>query len=96
MKPYPGDPGEIEGALEVTAYQVWGRVFAHLAAALAHKGPVLISGYDTTLYNDMLRGWHREETACYSQTASKKREVLWMNFEPMGQMRIEEILGVML
>ena len=30
---YPGDPGEIEGALEGTAYQVWGRVFAQLAAA---------------------------------------------------------------
>ncbi|MDO5345319.1 MAG: DNA adenine methylase [Lachnospiraceae bacterium] len=56
-----------------------------LDALLAHKGPVLISGYDSDLYNDRLQGWHREETICYSQTASRKREVLWMNFRPEGQ-----------
>ena len=52
---------------------------------LAHKGPVLLSGYDNTLYNDRLRSWQREETACYSKVCSKKREILWMNFEPMNQ-----------
>lgn len=66
-----------------------------LETAKAHKGPVLISGYESNLYNDMLQGWYREETICYSQTCSKKREVLWMNFEPMGQMSIEDIPGVM-
>ncbi|WP_317347203.1 hypothetical protein [Blautia argi] len=54
----------------------------------AHKGPVLISGYDSKLYNDMLQGWHREETTCYSQVCSKKKEVLWMNFEPDKQMSL--------
>ena len=44
------------------------------------KGPVLISGYDSELYNDSLHDWYRVETDCYSQIASKKREVLWMNF----------------
>ena len=29
-----------------------------------------------------LRGWHREEAVSYSQIASRKTEVLWMNFEP--------------
>lgn len=59
-----------------------------LDAALAHKGPVLISGYDNDLYNDRLKGWHREERTCYSQVASRKREVLWMNFEPDGGKRL--------
>lgn len=59
-----------------------------IEVAKAHKGPVLISGYDTELYNDMLVGWHREETTCYSQVCSKKREVLWMNFEPVRQMEL--------
>lgn len=54
----------------------------------AHKGPVLISGYDSKLYDDMLQGWHREETTCYSQACSKKREVLWMNFEADKQMSL--------
>lgn len=66
-----------------------------LETAKAHKGPVMISGYETDLYNDMLRDWYREETTCYSQVCSKKKEVLWMNFQPAGQMRIEYIEGVM-
>ncbi len=60
-----------------------------LDVALAHKGPVIISGYDNELYNDRLHNWHREETTCYSQVCSKKREVLWMNFEPLGQLTLE-------
>ena len=56
-----------------------------LDVLLAHKGKVILSGYDSDLYNDRLAGWHREETICYSQVCSKKREVLWMNFEPEAQ-----------
>ncbi len=56
-----------------------------LEALTAHKGPVLLSGYDSPLYNDWMGGWHREEAISYSQTASKRTEVLWMNFEPEGK-----------
>lgn len=63
-----------------------------LDAALEHKGPVLLSGYDNDLYNIRLKGWHREETTCYSQTHSKTNEILWMNFEPARQMQIEEFM----
>lgn len=59
-----------------------------LKILLQHKGAVLISGYDTELYQDMLRGWKRRETISYSQVCSKKKEVLWMNFEPFGQMEL--------
>lgn len=57
---------------------------------LVHRGPVLLSGYESDLYNNRLRGWHREETVCYSQVCSKKREILWMNFEPDRQMSLFE------
>lgn len=67
-----------------------------LDALLAHKGSVLLSGYDSKLYNDRLQGWHREETTSYTQLSSKRREILWMNFEPSGQqMNIASIPGVM-
>jgi len=56
-----------------------------LDALLDHRGPVLLSGYDSPLYRDSLRSWHREEAVSYSQIASRKTEVLWMNFEPEGQ-----------
>ena len=58
---------------------------------LAHKGPVLLSGYDNELYNDRLGLWHRKETISYSQVCSKKREVLWMNFEPNEQLTIFDL-----
>ncbi len=62
-----------------------------LDAAVQHKGPLLISGYDTELYDDTLKGWHREETLCYTLSRSKKKEVLWMNFKPQGkQMTLED------
>lgn len=59
-----------------------------LDVLLVHKGPVLISGYDSPLYNNKLKGWHREEAVSYSQVGSRKKEVLWMNFEPAGQMKM--------
>ena len=39
-----------------------------LDVSLAHKGPVMISGYDNDLYNTRLKGWHREEATCYTQS----------------------------
>lgn len=53
-----------------------------LGTLLQHKGYVIISGYDTDLYNSMLNGWEKRETTAYSQVCSKKREVIWMNYEP--------------
>ena len=53
-----------------------------LDALLNHKGPVIVSGYDNDMYENQLRGWHREEKTAYSQIASRKQEVIWMNFEP--------------
>ena len=62
-----------------------------LDVLLAHKGSVLLSGYDSDLYNARLRGWRREEAVSYSQAASRKTEILWMNFEPGGQMKLDGI-----
>lgn len=53
-----------------------------LDVLIEHKGPVILSGYDNEMYKNRLRGWHREEKTAYSQIASRKQEVIWMNFEP--------------
>ena len=66
-----------------------------LEALLRHKGPVLISGYDTKLYQDVLCNWERRENVCYSQVCSQKKEVLWMNFKPVNiQMSFEDFGGL--
>lgn len=65
-----------------------------LKALLKHKGPVLISGYDTDLYNEMLKGWTKVQNVYYSQTHSKKCEVLWMNFKPDNvQVNLFDFMG---
>ena len=53
-----------------------------LDTLLKHSGPVILSGYENELYNCKLKDWYHEETTCYSQVATKKREVLWMNYNP--------------
>ncbi len=56
-----------------------------LEILLEHKGPVIISGYETGLYNKMLEGWNRYETTVYSQVCSKKREFIWMNYDLLNK-----------
>lgn len=59
-----------------------------LEALKAHKGPAIISGYDSDLYNTELRGWYKDGRTSFTQTASRRKEIIWMNFEPVGQMDI--------
>ena len=56
-----------------------------LKALIKHKGYVVLSGYDTDLYNDMLKNWNRYETTSYTQAQTKKQEVIWLNYDPPGQ-----------
>ncbi len=58
-----------------------------LDALKAHRDPVILSGYDSPLYNDALRNWYRDEATAIAQTATRRLEVIWMNFEPMVQER---------
>lgn len=47
-------------------------------------GKVMISGYESTLYDKILKGWRRIEKnarAAGHRGAAKRTEVLWMNFE---------------
>ena len=62
-----------------------------LDVLLAHKGPVILSGYDNPLYRERLRGWHKEQRDIRTQSLAIKQETLWMNFEPEEQIRFAEI-----
>ena len=56
--------------------------FALLETLRSHKGKVIISGYESVMYDDMLRGWHRATTGNLANNSRKRTEILWMNFEP--------------
>jgi len=53
-----------------------------------HKGPALVSGYRSPMYDSELADWHRETVETTDQLSQKKTEVLWMNFEPMRQIKL--------
>ncbi len=89
-----GDPPYVLGTRHGKQYRYEMEDAGHeklLDVLLEHKGPVLLSGYDNDLYNARLHGWHREENISFSQVGTRKREVLWMNFEPDEQMVLQGI-----
>lgn len=63
-----------------------------LDALKAHKGPVIISGYDNQLYDDALHNWNRDIAYSRTQTCALRQEVIWMNFEMDLQMKMNEAL----
>jgi DNA adenine methylase len=53
------------------------------------KGKVVLSGYASALYDEMLAYWHRIEINTVSSASTKKNkqdarrtEVLWLNYTP--------------
>lgn len=59
-----------------------------LTALQSHKGPVMLSGYDSDLYNKMLRGWHKVKFDIVAQQGAKRTEIIWLNFEPAEQLSL--------
>ena len=46
-----------------------------------HSGTVLLSGYDSELYNDLLDGWSKVEIKANAEQGKERIEVIWTNFE---------------
>lgn len=44
-----------------------------------HPGPVLLSGYDHEIYNDLLTNWRKESMNVLAEAGAKRQEVLWIN-----------------
>lgn len=49
-----------------------------LSAILLVKGHVIISGYESALYNKRLKGWKKEIKLTNADGAKKRTEVLWI------------------
>jgi DNA adenine methylase len=50
-----------------------------LDALESHPGPVVLSGYDSSLYAAHLAHWSRFETAARAQSNQSRTEVIWLN-----------------
>mgnify|MGYP002514845902 CR=1 FL=1 len=62
-----------------------------LAALLRHKGPVILSGYPSELYDRELKGWGRITRKSYNQNSDPRTEVLWCNFDVPWQSKMEGV-----
>ena len=73
------------------AYEMENRDHEELLEALkAHKGSVMLSGYESDLYREALSNWHTEQTISRNQAGKEKIETIWMNFSPARQMTLQE------
>jgi len=54
-----------------------------------HKGKVMISGYENDLYNETLIGWYKCTKNTTAESAIKRTEVVWMNYAPFEQLKME-------
>ena len=52
-----------------------------LEAITVSKSKIIISGYDSELYNQMLSGWNTDEKRTTTQMGLHRTEKLWMNFD---------------
>lgn len=65
-----------------------------LDALKSHPGPVIISGYQSQLYNDLLRGWGIESIANTAEQGQPRTETIWLNHAAQAsQIKMQEILG---
>lgn len=55
--------------------------------ALSSRAKIMISGYASEMYDDMLAGWQRKEFRSHAEMGSRRTEVVWMNYES-GQMEL--------
>lgn len=55
---------------------------ALLHLLLAHKGPVVLSGYRSDLYDEMLEGWTQIATETFTQNGQERTEIIFMNRTP--------------
>ncbi|WP_235617172.1 DNA adenine methylase [Lysinibacillus mangiferihumi] len=63
-----------------------------LLALNQHRGFAMISGYNSDMYNDILRGWTRISKMATTEAAKEKCESLWLNPQIIERGYIQETL----
>ncbi|MBZ0323634.1 DNA adenine methylase [Enterococcus casseliflavus] len=52
------------------------------------EGTVILSGYESEMYNEKLDGWYKLKFNSKAESGASRQEVLWCNYEPTGQMTL--------
>lgn len=64
-----------------------------LKAILQSRAKIMISGYESDMYNDYLKGWRKEYFTSCAEKGKPRRETVWMNYEYLAQMTLEDLEG---
>lgn len=52
------------------------------------KAKIVLSGYETDLYNERLRDWEKATTLSQTTSTKMAEEIIWMNYEPNRQIQM--------
>lgn len=62
-----------------------------LQTSLQSRAKIMISGYESEMYNDYLQGWHKEYFTSCAEQGKPRQEVVWMNYEYHAQMTLGDM-----
>ena len=63
-----------------------------LKLVLQSKAKIMISGYESDMYNDYLHDWEKSTFMSCAEHHGTRQEVVWMNYRPDGQMSILDFM----
>ena len=66
-----------------------------LKISLQSKAKIMISGYESEMYNDYLAGWERKRFSSCAEHGKPRIETVWMNYEADLQMNLWDFPEVM-
>lgn len=56
------------------------------------QAKIMISGYDSDMYNYYLKSWHKKSFCSCSEKGAQRKEVIWMNYGADRQMTLDDFL----
>lgn len=59
-----------------------------LKVLLQSKAKIMISGYESELYGDYLKDWHKVQFSANAEYGKKRIETVWMNYEQQRQISL--------
>ena len=59
-----------------------------LETVLQSQARIMISGYESEMYNDYLQGWRKVHFTSCAEGGRRRQEVVWMNYECGAQMAL--------
>lgn len=64
-----------------------------LITILQSDAKIIISGYESDMYNDYLKSWNKKTFKSNAEYGLKREEVVWFNFEADKQMNLFDFIS---